>query len=319
MDLSIIIVNWKSKEYLEKCISSVLANTARIDYEIIVIDNASYDGSERMLMENFPMVRYIQSEKNLGFANANNKAYMESSGKFILFLNPDTEFNDNSVKILFDNLNYLPSAAVVGCKILNTDKSIQTSCIQAFPTILNQFFDSNVLRNLFPRCSLWGMKPLFTSNADPIEVDTVSGACLMIERSVFECVGMFSPDYFMYSEDIDLCFKAKKYGRKTYFVPIARVIHHGGGSSSKNKDSSFSNVMMRESRLQYFKKNRSPIYGFLYRLALCHASVVRISLLLCVSPLYILRGRKTLFYNMVTKWIAIFRWSMGGKIIVNNT
>ncbi|MFH2044622.1 MAG: glycosyltransferase family 2 protein [Pseudomonadota bacterium] len=317
LDLSIIIVNWNSKTYLQKCIASVLHTIRGIKYEILVIDNASYDGTDEMLKQHYPSIHYIQSDMNLGFAKANNEAFLYSRGKYILFLNPDTEFHDNSIWTLYENLRTLPNTAMVGCKILNSDKTIQTSCIQAFPTILNQVFDSNALRRFFPRSRLWGMKPLFTDSELPTKVDAISGACLMINRSVFEDVGMFTTDYFMYSEDVDLCYKVRKAGQNAYYIPAAKVTHYGGTSSSQSNVSSFSSVMMMESRWRYFKKRRSITYAIFYRLVMCLASIVRIGVIFLISPIYLAKGRWGSIRDMFRKWAAKLRWAIGREGWVN--
>src|SRR4030066_516351 len=151
MDLSIIIVNWNSKEYLRKCIASILAATNAIEFEIVVIDNASFDGSGEMLKQCYPQVQFIQSEKNLGFSKANNEAFRVTHGQYVLFLNPDTEIVGTAIPIMLGYLQQMPNAGSVGCKLLNADKTVQTSCIQPFPTILNQFLDSEFLRALWPK------------------------------------------------------------------------------------------------------------------------------------------------------------------------
>ena len=210
IDLSIIIVNWNSKEYLRNCIDSVLLWTSDITYEIVVIDGASFDGCGEMLQRHFPQVRFIQSEKNVGFAKANNVAFRESRGRYILFLNPDTELIAPAVNSLIDYIQKAPNAGAIGCKLLNADRTVQNSCLQAFPTILNQFLDSELLRALWPTSPLWGNAPLFEAQMGPEEVEAISGACILVKRSLFEEVGLFSEDYFMYAEDLDLCYKITK-------------------------------------------------------------------------------------------------------------
>src|SRR5437762_3548719 len=133
MDLSIIIVNWNSKDYLRKCLKSIYANTHGIDFEIIVVDNASFDGSGELLAQDFPKVRFVQSHTNLGFARANNLGFGNSTGRNVLFLNPDTEAVGGALNELLQRLQRLPNAGVVGCKLLNTDGSMQTSCLQSYP------------------------------------------------------------------------------------------------------------------------------------------------------------------------------------------
>ena len=209
MDLSIIIVNWNSVEFLKKCLASVKAGTKGLDYEIIVIDSASFDGCGEMLQKLYSDVVFIQSQDNVGFAQANNVAFEKSCGRNILFLNPDTEVDDSAINTIYNYLEKLPNAGALGCKLLNTDRTIQTSCIQSFPTILNQMLDSECLRARMPESSLWGNAALFSHSQEPSLVDAISGACIMMGRNVFEQIGKFSQDYFMYTEDVDLCYKVK--------------------------------------------------------------------------------------------------------------
>jgi len=311
MDLSIIIVNWNSRDYLKKCIASILSEMRDVEFEIVVIDGASFDGCDKMLREYYPQVRFIQSERNLGFAKANNEAFKLSCGRHLLFLNPDTEIEGDSVQVLLNHLESLPGAGCVGPRLLNTDKSIQTSCIRKFPTILNQVLDAEVLKKWFPLSGLWGMAPLFDRFETPVEVDAVSGACLMINRSVFKAVGSFSVDYFMYAEDIDLCYKIRKAGWKSYFVPMAAIIHHGGGSSSKNDVNTFSSIMMVESRWRFFRKTHSIQYSGFYRFAMFIAAIIRTGVMLVIWPALAVHGKASLIEAPLKKWIGIMRWTFG--------
>jgi GT2 family glycosyltransferase len=313
MDLSIIIVNWNSKDYLEECLKSIRAFTAGFEYEIIVIDNASYDGVGEMLQRRYPKVRFIQSDKNLGFARANNVGFQGSSGRHVLFLNPDTQIEGAAVESLVHRLDSSTDFGIAGAKLLNSDRSVQTTSIRAFPTILNQVVDLQAFRRVFPRAGMWGAGALFNEGAEPVEVDAVSGACLMIKRTVFEAVHMFSEDYFMYSEDIDLCFKAREAGWKTIYVPSAVVVHHGGTSSSQSKVSTFSSVMMLESRWRFFRKTRSSLYCWSYRFAMALSSVIRIALAVVAWPVYRVRGRGDSIQNVIRKWSARLRWTFGGE------
>lgn len=311
-DLSIIIVNWNSKEYLRKCIESILLWTNNIAYEIVVIDGASFDGCGEMLEQRFPEVRFIQSEKNVGFSKANNIAFRESRGRYILFLNPDTELIAPAVNILFDYIQKEPNAGVVGCKLLNADRTVQTSCLQAFPTILNQFLDSEILRSLWPGSPLWGNAPLFSTGRRPQEVEALAGACILVKRSLFENVGLFSEDYFMYAEDLDLCYKIKQAGYTNYYIPDATVIHFGGGSTEKSP-SDFSVVMTRESIWRLMRKTRGTVYGLTYRVSTLISAVGRLVLLMALFPLHFIRGGVESWKGSLKKWQAILTWSVGLK------
>ena len=310
MDLSIIIVNWNSKEYLRKSIASILAQTRGLEFEIIVIDSASFDGSAGMLRTEFPEVRFIQSWGNLGFARSNNVACEFATGECVLFLNPDTEIVGPCIKLLYTTLKSLPRAGAMGCKLLNSDGTLQTSCVQAFPTIMNQILSAEPLRRLMPRSRLWGMRALFENTTAPVEVDMVSGACLMMRRSVFQQIGLFSIDYFMYAEDVDLCYKARQFGFCNYYLGQARAIHHGGGSSQR-APSNFSSIMAIESIWRFLKNSRGIGYCARYRLAVAGAAFVRVAVLVGLSPGLLALSGVSRWSAAYSKWFAIFQWGLG--------
>lgn len=312
MDLSIIIVNWNSKAYLEKCIESILLWTVGIKCEIIVIDGASFDGCGEMLQQRFPRVRFIQSQKNIGFAKANNVAFRESCGRYVLFLNPDTELVSPAINILFDYIQKAPNSGAVGCKLLNADKTVQTSCLQAFPTVLNQVLDSEFLRALWPMSRLWGNAHLFGAQITAGEVEGIVGACIMVERSLFEKVGLFSEDYFMYAEDLDLCYKIRQAGYTNYYLPDASIIHFGGGSTEKSP-SDFSVVMMRESVWLFMRKTGGSVYALAYRVTTMISSIGRLIFLMAAFPLYFIRRAGVSWSRSFRKWKAILTWSLGLK------
>ena len=311
MDLSIIIVNWNSADYIRKCISSIYENTEGIDFEIVVVDNASYDDCKSILKNEFPEVIFIQSKKNLGFAKANNLGFKYSSGKVLLFLNPDTEILGEAINRMYFHLIALTDAGAIGCKLLNTDLSIQTSCVQPFPTILNQFLDIEAIKWRFPKLSLWGMKPLFVNSNYPVTVEVISGACLMIKRKIFEEVGLFSTDYFMYTEDIDLCFKVKLAGYKAYYSSKDNVIHHGGGSIQTKKDNRFSDILMRESIWTFTKKNYGIVTAYLYKVAMFTSALLRLTLFYLLLLMGYGKDSRMRLQNLTIKWGNIFRWSLG--------
>ncbi len=310
MDISIIIVNWNSAAFLRECLRSIYSTANGLQFEVIVIDNASFDGSDLMVRREFPAVQFIQGRKNLGFAGANNTAFAHSSGRNVLFLNPDTELTGNALEVMCSALDTTLDAGVVGCKLLNTDLSVQSVCIQAFPSILNQTLNSEFLRALFPKSSLWGSRPLFVPSNQPSAVDSVSGACLMIRRIVFEQVGQFNTDYFMYAEDRDLCYKVARAGWRTYFVGDATVIHHGGRSSSQ-RPNHFAAVLMQESTATFMRAQHGRAYAFCYRCSTVFVSVARILLLVTALTFAARKSQRQKVQRSLGKWFNILRWSVG--------
>ena len=310
-NLSIIIINWKSQAFVRDCLASICANIGSLTHEILIVDNASFDGCGEMVRSEFPHVLFIQSEYNLGFAAANNLAFARSSGRNILFLNPDTEIRGTAIQELVSALECLPDAGMVGARLLNSDGSLQTTCITAIPAILNQTLNSRYLRRTFPRWKIWGMRALFENVTTPVPVEAISGACMLARREVIQRVGGFRADYFMYAEDMDLCVAITQAGWKIYYVPDAAITHHAGGSSVFRKESNFSNIMLRQSVTHFFRLYRGPLYVMLYRASLAGVSMLRILALLIFFPVIVKRWSYSRASHVLKKWCVIFFWSLG--------
>jgi len=307
IDVSIICVNWNSLDYLLECIASIYEHTGGIAFEIVVVDNASPEGRVETLSDRFPEVKIVQSEKNVGFAGANNLGFWHSKGQHILLLNPDTKLMGPAINIMLEYLKSLPDAGVVGCKLLNTDLSISTSSIQTFPTIVNQLLNVEYLRLTFPSCFLWNIAPLFEENLYPVKVDIIPGACMMLKRDAFERVGLLTEDYFMYAEDIDLNYKLRRLGLSSYYVGQAQIVHHGGRSSSRQKVSQWSTVMTYDAMMRFYRMSRGRMYAALYRAAMGFAATVRLTLLVMMFPF----GDRQGIRLAAAKWSTVLKWSLG--------
>lgn len=309
VDLSIIYVNWNSLDYLRASIASVNEFTRRTRFELIVVDNASPEGGIDALSADFPEMTVIKSHKNLGFAGANNLGFARATGEYVLLLNPDTLLFEPSIDILVDQARTLPDAGIIGCKLLNSDRSLQLSSIQKFPNLLNQVIDTEYLRTRWPRSPLWGIAPLFQETSlTPVQV--IPGACMLLRRSVFQQAGLYSEDYFMYAEDIDLNHKVSKLGLVNYYVGKTSIIHHGGGSSSKQV-SHWATVMKYKAMVLYFRKTRGPLYEWLYRAAIATSAVLRISLLSLICLFGNTRWDKNSLSFSFNKWKAVLKWALG--------
>ncbi|MBV8551256.1 MAG: glycosyltransferase family 2 protein [Acidobacteriaceae bacterium] len=308
-ELSLIIVNWNSVEYLRGCLVSVYAHTAGIEYEVIVIDNASGDGCGEFLAREFPAVRFVGSTENVGFARANNVAYRQAQGEILVFLNPDTEIRENVLLRMAQHLRAHPEAGAAGARLLNSDGSLQTSCIQTYPTILNQILDSDLLRRLFPRSRLWGTEALFAPTRKAQAVDAISGACFVARRQAFEAAGLFTEDYFMYFEDLDLSYKISRAGYRIDYLSDCPVVHHGGRSSIQQR-ANFVSLRQRESVLQFFRAHRGTAYSLCYRAMLAVAAAARLCLILLATPLgrFLFKcGQQPAF----SRWWANLLWALG--------
>ena len=309
MDLSIVIVNWNSIEFTKDCLASIEATIARLDYEIIVVDNASEPAACLELSRRFSRTRVICSQSNVGFARASNLGATHSSGKNILFLNPDTLILGHAIQKLVCKLECDSAIGAVGAKLLNKDRTVQLSCVRPFPTIFNQLFAIDYLKRRTPRLPVWGTKALLPENVDAChEVDALSGACILVRRSAFEAVRGFCTDFFMYAEDTDLCYRIRRDGWAVLYVGEAEVVHLGGQSSEKT-DVGFSDVIMRESIFTFLRKYRGPWYARLYRCALFVSASMRLAILCCIIPISASNRGKT--RRAFTKWMKIATWSMG--------
>lgn len=311
MELSIVIVNWNSAAFLRKCLQSILSNPAGCDLEVLVIDNASYDGSAELVSNEFPSITFIQSDKNLGFAGANNLAFQRSRGRYVLFLNPDTEVVGDALNAMLGVLRTRQNAGVVGPELVNPDLSVQIDCMRAFPTILNQLFDSSFTRKVFGVCNFAGVKAVIRQSAVPVSVEMLPGTCVMLRREVFDEAGRFNENYFMYAEDVELNYRVKAAGWTNYYVSSAAVIHHGGQSSNQKSESFFSTVMIREAVWQFLRTTHGFSYALAYRSTTALAATARLAVLglLCLLPVG--RQMRSRTAQSTRKWIKVFRWCLG--------
>jgi GT2 family glycosyltransferase len=310
VDLSIVIVNWSSADYVLSCVRSIVAGTASVTYEIIVVDNASFDDCGQQLAQEYPEVLFLQSGNNLGFGGANNLGAKRSRGRVLLFLNPDTEVRKGAIDQLYAGLTNLPNAGVIGCRLLNTDGTLQTSCVQALPTVMNQMLDTDFLRRCAPRAGLWRTRALFTSSTAPVEVEAISGACMMVRRQVFEHVGGFSSAFFMYGEDLDFCARVRRAGFRNAYLGICEVVHHGGGSARK-AHSTFSVVMMCESVALLLRRLRGRRVSASYRVGLMISACLRLAILGIMAPAWLLVSGAASWRGVCRKWVAILGWGLG--------
>lgn len=303
MDVSIIIVNWNSIDYVRGCIASIYEHTRDVSFEIIVVDNASPVGDAALLEHEFRDITLIKSSQNLGFAGANNLGFRYSSGKYVLFLNPDTKLVSPAIQLMVQELQALSKGGILGCKLLNEDRSIQTSCIQTFPTILNQLLDSDWLRLRWPNSRLWGTGPLFSNSGKPAKVEVVSGACMLVRRDVFEQVDLFTEDYFMYAEDLDLCYKVERAGYSNCYMETATVIHYGGKSSNPES----ATQMKWQSIVHFCEKHYGTLYALIFRIAMASAAVGRLGAIALMGLFGNTFGTPQSRRSASTKWRLVLR------------
>jgi GT2 family glycosyltransferase len=236
-DLSIIILNWNAKDLLKDCINSIYENTKDLNYEIIIVDNNSSDGSCDMVKENFLHIEncdLIENKDNKGFASGNNQAIRIAKGNAILLLNPDTLINADVIKKTYECLVQDEKLGVTGCKVLNLDGTLQLACRRMAPRPKDAFFKLFGISKLFKsNKNLTRYNLTHVSEDEFLDVDSVSGCFLMIKREVIDRIGLLDETFFMYGEEMDWCMRAKKEGYIVRYCPVGTIIHYKGESSKK--------------------------------------------------------------------------------------
>lgn len=236
MDLSIIIVNYNVRQFLENALASVYRAMEGVQGEVFVVDNASDDGSVEMVTAKFPHVYLIENKANVGFAKANNAALKRAKGKYLLLLNPDTIVQEDTIKVMINFFDENPDAGLAGCKILNPDGSFQLPCRRSFPTPWVAFTKIFGLSALFPKSKLFGKYNLtYLSEDETFEVDAISGSFMFLRRDVYEAVGGLDESFFMYGEDLDWCYRVAKGGYSVYYVHATQIIHFKGESTRRSE------------------------------------------------------------------------------------
>ena len=266
MDLSTIIVNWNTRELLAACLESTFAAMHDdLESEIIVVDNGSTDGSAEMIGEHFPRVHLIRNQENVGFANANNQAIRQSCGRYVLLLNSDTEVYPGALSTLVQFMNEHSRAGGCGSRLLNADGSLQASC-HPMPTPAREFWRLLFLDRLWPKATY--VQERWESET-PRRVQVIKGACFLLRRSALEQVGMLDEQYYMYSEEVDLCYRLAHAGWELWWVPQAVVKHYGEASSKQRRETMY--IQLYRSKVQFYRKfggdDRADRFKHLVRVA----------------------------------------------------
>jgi GT2 family glycosyltransferase len=235
MELSIIIVNYNVKEFLQNLIHSIYKAGENLSYEIIVVDNASDDGSVEFVQEKFPDVKLISNKENLGFSKANNIGLKAAKGHYLLLINPDTLVSEDTFEKMIGFFKSNNDAGLAGCKILNPDGTLQLACRRSFPGPWTSFCKVTGLSNLFPDSRLFARYNLtYLDENQTYEVDAVSGSFMMLRKEVYEKIGGLDEQFFMYGEDLDWCYRIQKAGYKVCYVHTTQIIHYKGESTRRS-------------------------------------------------------------------------------------
>lgn len=275
IDLSVIIVNYNVKDYLLQCLRSLDEACKPLSTEIIVVDNNSADGSVEDLRGEFPHVRWHALTENIGFGRANNVGLHEARGRYVLFLNPDTIIGPDTLTSMVRYLDEHPSVGMAGCKVLNPDGSFQVACRRGLPTPWASFCKLFGLQALFPSVQLFSSYNLMYRSIDETyPVDALIGAFMMGRTDLMRTLGGFDPDFFMYGEDIDLCYRVKKRGYQVHYVHETSIIHYKGEST---KRSSLNEVRVFYEAMEIFARKHfggSRLFLLFLRLGIILRSIV---------------------------------------------
>ncbi len=304
MEISFIIVNWNTKDLLHGCLDSIAKTVGSLSHEIIVVDNASSDGSADMLAREYPSVRLIANAENRGFGAANNQGFAVMKGKYALLINTDAVLTNGAVQKLWDFAEANPRTAIVCGQLLNADGSKQNS-IAAFPTLLTLASNTSLLEYFFP-----GKYPSKRyDHQGPLEVDSAIGACMMIRKKALDAVSFFDERYFFFFEETDLAFAMKRAGWKVYQVPDALIYHLQGQSIGHNTQS---RIEFYRSRYQFLRKWHGSAY---YRIA---AAVIFLRLvadvLLNAAGVVFTLGLSKALRRKLTVYAQLIQWHFKERV-----
>ncbi len=297
VDISIITVSWNVQGLLRQCLASIDCSKFQVSsfsnlkpetvqLETIVVDNASSDNSVEMLRTEFPSVRVIENKTNVGFSCANNQALAVAQGRYLFLLNPDTELRPNTLQTLFDYAEANPRVGIIGPELFYGDGTLQSSR-RRFPTLATAFLESTKLQQWFPRNRVLARYYMLDTSDDATQqVDWINGSAMFARREMYEQVGGFDEGFFMYSEELDWCYRAKQAGWQIVYLPTAQITHYEGKSSEQavaRRDINFNS-----SKIRFFRKYRGAFV----------AETLRVFLLL------------TFVYQMAEEGI---KWLLGHK------
>lgn len=232
MDISVVIVSFNVSSFLDQTLATLQEAIDNLAVEVFVVDNASADDSVAMVRRKYPWATLIETGDNLGFARANNRALERVQGEYVLLLNPDTVVGKDTLTTMKAFLDEHPEAGAAGCKVINPDGSLQLACRRGFPTPGVAFYKMIGLSGLFPKSRTFGAYNLtYLDPEQTTEVDAISGSFMMLRKTALDRVGFLDETFFMYGEDLDLCYRIKKDGWKIYYVPLTEIIHFKGEST----------------------------------------------------------------------------------------
>lgn len=309
IDLSIIIVSWNAKNFLDECLQSIYRNAPQHTFETIVVDNASNDGAPDLVVNKYPQAILIRNLENLGFAKANNIGIARSTGKYACLINSDATVLDDCLDRMCLYMDEHSDIAVLGPKVLNPDGSLQPNC-REFPTFWKNMCRTLAIDKLFPTSKMFGGYYMMNWSHDTTqEVDYLSGCFMMIRRSAIDQVGLFDENFFFYAEDKDWCKRFWKAGWKVVYFPEAHATHYLAGSSDKDPVKLY--IQQTRANLQYYAKHHSRTAKLMFIITNIVHQVIRISgsgLLYLIKP-----SRRRITLQKIKRSAACLSWILKSR------
>ena len=274
LDVTVSIVNTNNRDLLRGCLRTITRSVQRFSHEVIVVDNASDDGSFEMLGAEFPHVKVIRNDVRGGYGYSHNRAIAESRGRYVLILNEDMEMLTDAIDCMIRTADETKNLGAMGCKILNADLTLQHSCFK-FPTLTQEAFEAVLPYTVIAPKAPIRSKMYWWDHDSARDVDIVLGCCILVPREVIETVGAFDPSFFVYSEEHDLCRRIRNSGRRVVYVPEARMIHFGG-QTSKHMSLKMALVQVN-SRIRYFYKHHGRVATGAFRSIVVIGAALRLT------------------------------------------
>ncbi len=284
VEVTVIIVNWNAQELLARCLEAVAATTQGLHVETIVVDNGSTDGSVAMVRRGFPAVRLVENRENRGFARANNQAMQIAAGEYLLLLNSDAFLHPGCMQELLEFMRTHPRAGAAGPRLYHEDGRLQRSCF-SFPTLSTELWACLWLDRAFPSSKTFGRYRMsYWDMGDQRQVDAILGACMMLRSDAVSAVGTFDERFFMYSEEVDLCYRLLEAGWSVYYVPEAAATHLWGGAT-RQAPGEQTLLRLYRSRALFFRKHYGDVVARLYKGVIALQGLTRVAAGMAASAL----------------------------------
>ncbi len=310
LTISVIIVSWNAQDYLMQCLASLFTNGCHHPMEVIVVDNASSDGSPELVARNYPQVRLLRNAANLGFARANNIGISAATGKYVCLINSDVKVLPQCLNRLVGYAEEHPDVGMAGPRVMGGDGKLQRSC-RGFPTVWNMFCRALALDSFFPGARLFtGYSLRYWPQDTCRAVDILSGCFWLARREAIQDVGVLDELFFMYGEDMDWCKRFWKHGWKLAFVPSAEAIHYGGASSASAPVRFY--IERHRADLQYWQKHHSRPAVVCYFIFTCLHLALRLAGYWVAHLLR--RSSDETCRHKVTRSLAALKWMLSAGI-----